>query len=142
MDGVAEWVEDGGDVERNSGMVAPDVGHRQRDVLGESAGAIHAHAGSMGAEMTTSGETVAASSADDVALAADDHAGLEIGDVRSDGGDLADEFVADDEGNRDGRARPVIPIVDMDIGTANACLQDADQNVVDPDGRFGRVFDP
>ena len=35
--GVAEGIEDGGDVEIDAGGVAPDVGHGQRDVLGERA---------------------------------------------------------------------------------------------------------
>ena len=44
VDGVAEGVEDGGHVEVDAVVVTPDVGHRQRDVLGEGAGAIHADA--------------------------------------------------------------------------------------------------
>ncbi len=51
VDGVAERIEDGGDVEIDAFVVTPDVGHRQRDVFGESAGAVDADALGVRAEM-------------------------------------------------------------------------------------------
>ena len=101
-------------------MVAPDVGHRQRDEFGESAGTIHADALVLRAEMPAAGKAVAAAAADHVAFAADDVAGEEVVDVGADRDDLADELVADRHRHRDGLLRPFVPVVDVDVGTADA----------------------
>lgn len=50
--------------------------------------------------MTPSGEAVAALPADQVALAADQVADLDVDDVGAEVRDLADELVAEDEGVR------------------------------------------
>ena len=83
--GVAEGIEDGGDVEIDALVVAPDVGHRQRDVFGERARAVHADAHGVRAQVAPAGEAVAAAAADHVAFAADDVAGEEIGHIGADG---------------------------------------------------------
>ena len=70
VDGVAEGVEDGGDVFGDALVVTPDVGHGEGDVFGKGAGAIDANAGGIGAEMAAAGEAVPAASAGDVAFAA------------------------------------------------------------------------
>ena len=72
------------------------------------------------AEMAAAGQAVAAASADDVAFAADDVAGLKIGDVGADLDDFADEFVADDHRHGDGLLRPLVPLVDVQVGAADA----------------------
>ena len=56
-------------------LVVPDVGHRQRDVLGERAGPVDADALGVLAQVPAAGQAVAAAAADDVPLAADDVAG-------------------------------------------------------------------
>ena len=122
--------------------MTPDVGHGQDDVFGEGSGAVDADSAGEGAEMAAAGEAVAAASADDVAFAADEVAGLEVVDVGADLGDLADEFVADDEGDGDGLLRPGVPVVDVEVGAADAGLEDADLDVVDAGFGFGDVFEP
>ena len=62
-------------------VVAPDVGHRQRDIFGERARPVHAHAHGVRAQVAPSGETVAAAAADHVAFAADHVAREEVGHV-------------------------------------------------------------
>ncbi len=70
-------------------------------ILGERAGPIDADALGVLAQMPPAGEAVAAAAADDVALAADDVAGVKVVDVRADLDDLADELVADDHRHGD-----------------------------------------
>jgi len=142
VDGVSEGIEDGGDLVLDAGGVLPDVGHGQNDVLGEGSVAIDTYAEGMGTEMTAAGEAVAAASADDVAFAGDELAYGDVSDVRAKVDDLSDKFVADDETLADSFAGPGIPIVDVEIGAADSCVEDADLNVVDADGGFRNVFKP
>ena len=95
-----------------------------------------------GAEMPSAGEAVAAAAADDVAFAADDVAGMKVVDVGADLDDLADKLVADRHGHGDGALRPLVPVVDMDVGAADAGVADADENVVDADGGLGNILEP
>ena len=140
--GVAEGIEDRGDVEVDARRVLPDVRHRQRDVLGERARAVDADALGVGAEVPAPGHAVAAAAAHEVPLAADDVAGREVVHVRADRDDLADELVADDHRHRDRALRPGVPVVDVQIGAADAGAQHADQHVVDADLGLGRVDEP
>ena len=55
---------------------------------------------------------------------------MEVGDVGADGGDFADELMADDHGDGDGLLGPLVPLVNVDVGAADAGLADADQDVV------------
>ena len=81
VDGVAEGIEDGGNVLIDPSMMTPDVGHGQRDVLGKCSGAIHTHALAVRAEMTTAGQAVPAAPADHVPFPAHDVARKEIRDI-------------------------------------------------------------
>jgi hypothetical protein len=129
-------------MEVDPGRMQPDVGHGQDDVLCEAAAALDAHACGVGAEVAASGEAVAAASADDVTFAADDLSGGEVGYVGADFYDFADELVADGEADGDGFAGPGVPFVDVEVGAADAGLEDADLDVVDADGWFRNVFEP
>src|SRR5579875_1369021 len=142
MHRVTERIEDGGHVEINGGIVVPNVGHRQGDVLGERTGAMDADALRVLAQMTAPGQAIATAAANDVALAADDLAGVEVGDVGADSHNLADELVADDHRYRNGFPCPVIPFPDVDIGATNASAPDADQHIIDADFRRRYVFEP
>ncbi len=92
--------------------------------------------------MAPSGQAIAASAAHDVAFAADQVAGMEIVDVGSDLHDFADELVADGHGYGNGALRPLIPVVDVQIGPADTGAKDAHQYVVDPDARLRNFFEP
>src|SRR5690242_6877191 len=92
--------------------------------------------------MTAAGEAVAAAPAGDVAFAADDVAGMEVVDVRADLDYLADELVPDHHRHRDRLLRPLIPVVDMNIGAADAGVAHADQYIVDAVFRNGNIFQP
>ena len=78
--GIAEGVEDRGDVEVDLVGVPPGVHRGQGDVLGEGAVALDADADGVGAQVPAAGQAVAAPAADDVALAADEVADVDVGD--------------------------------------------------------------
>ena len=122
--------------------MAPDVGHGQRDVFGERAGAVHADALRVRAQVAPAGQAVAAASADHVAFAADDIAGEKIGDVGADLDDLAHEFMADRQRDGDGLLRPIVPLVNVHVGAADARAMHADQDIVDADAGFPDFFQP
>src|SRR6201997_1823193 len=126
----------------DAGIVTPDVGHGQRDQFCEGSRAVDSDAGCVGAEMAAAGEAVAAASANDMALAADDIARVEVVYVGTDLDDLADELMADGHGHGDGLLGPLVPLIDVNVGSADAGVPDADQDVVDADGRFCDVFKP
>ena len=142
MNGVAERVEDRGNIEIDAFVVAPDVGHRQRDVFGEGAGTVHANAQRVRAEMAASGQAIAASAADDVALPANDIAREEIVDVRANLYDAAGEFVAYGHRYGDGALRPIVPLVNVDVRPANARAEHLNQDVVNTNLGLGNVFEP
>ena len=142
MHRVAERIEDGGHVEIDGRIVVPDIGHRQRDVLGESAGAIDADAACVLAQMASPRQAIATQAAHHMALAADDLAGMKVGDVGAGGHDLADELMADDHRHGNGFPRPIVPFPDVDIGAANAGAHHADENIIDTDFRPRHVFEP
>ncbi|GAA3209727.1 hypothetical protein GCM10020256_07200 [Streptomyces thermocoprophilus] len=96
--GVAERVEDRRDVQVDLDPVHPHIGGGQGYVLGERAVAADTEADGGTAQVTASGEAVAALAAHEVPLAADQVAGLDVGDVAAGVDDLADELVPDDEG--------------------------------------------
>ena len=118
-------------------VVDPDVGHRQRQVLGERPGAVDADALGVLAQVPPAGQAVAAPAADDVPLAADDLADVEVLDVRADLDDLAHELVADHHRHRDRLLRPGVPLVDVHVGAADPGPQHLDQHVVDADPGTG-----
>ena len=142
VDGVAERIEDGGDVQIDVFLVTPQVGHRHRDVIGERARPVHADALDVRAQMPPSGQAVAAAAADHVTFAAHEIARVKIVDVGADFHDLADELMADRHRHGNGALRPFVPVVDVNIGAADAGAPYPDQNVVDADGGFGNLFEP
>ena len=114
-----------------------DVEGRHPDVFGEGAGHVDADAARLRIEVEFARARGAALHADDVALAGDALADLEIAHVAADLDDLAGIFMADDHRHRNRLLRPGIPFVDVDIGAANAGLAHLDQHVVLADGRHG-----
>ena len=78
VDGVAERVEDRGDLLVDARPVVPDVRHRQRRPARRTPRRGRRRARRSGAEVPAAGPAVAAAAADDMALAADDVARLEV----------------------------------------------------------------
>ena len=121
MHGVAERIEDRRDVAVDARGVAPDVRHRQRDVLGERARVVDADPVRVRAQVPPARHAVAAAAAHEVALAADEVAGREVVDVGSDCDHLADELVADDQSATGTvRCAHASQRVDVKVGAADA----------------------
>jgi hypothetical protein len=140
--GVAEGIEDGGDLARDAGAVDPDVGHGKDDELGKGAVTVDADSEGVGAEMAATGEAVATAAADDVAFAADELADGDVGNVGAYSDDLAYELVADGKALLDRGASPGVPLVDVKVGTADAGGEDTNFDVVDAHLGFGDVLEP
>ncbi len=120
----------------------PDVGHRQGDELGKRAGTIDPDTLRGDAEMTATGEAVAAAAADHVPLSANDVAGVKVVDVGADLDNFPNKFMADGEGNLDRLLGPLVPGEDVHVGSADAGIAHADKHVVNADGGFGDILEP
>ncbi len=77
-----------------------------------------------------------------VTFSADDVARKEIGHVGPHLNHLTDEFMTDNHGYGDGLLGPRVPVVDMEIGSANAGLIDSNQDIIDAVFRPWDVFQP
>jgi len=94
------------------------------------------------AEVTPPGETIAATPANNMPFPANEVSGIKVRDVRSDPDDFAGKFVPDDERDANCGPRPVIPVVDMHVGAANAGAQYANLDVIDAGLGLGHIFEP
>ena len=138
--GVAERVEDRGDVEVDPGVCCQTFVIGSAMYSANAPGALDADAVRVRAQMPPARHAVAAAPADEVALAADQRPHLEIAHVRADLDDLADELMADHESDRHCPRRPCVPGVDVHIGAADPRPQHPDQHVVDPDLRLRQLL--
>ena len=123
-------IEHGGDVVVDVGGHREDVLSREHDVLGERPWPGDADADVVVAELAPPALAVAAVTARDVALPRHPLADLEADDVGADLGDLAHELVTDHHRHGDGRLRPRIPAVDVEVGAADRGLAHPDQHLV------------
>ena len=139
---VSERIEDRRNVLVYPRPVVPDVRHRQRYVLGERAGPLYPEPDGVRTQVPAPCHAVPAATADDVPLAADEVADLEVAHVGADRGRLTDELVADNHRHGNRLLRPGIPAVDVQIGAADPGLPDPDQDVVHTDLRVGYVLEP
>ena len=142
VDGVAKRIEYRRNIEVDVFVVLPDVRVRHGHVFGKTAVGIDAVAQRVRTFVSTPGETIAATTADEMAFDTDDVADLEIIDVRAEFDDLTDEFVAENCGDFDSRLSPRVPIPDVNVRPAYSRAFHADQHVVDADRRFRHVLKP
>src|SRR5579863_4589886 len=139
---VAERIKNGGYFQRYRMRMFPYIHHGHHNVLSECTRAVHADSLDVSAKVPSPGKAVTAASADHVAFSADNIARMVIAHIRAYFDDLTHEFVANHQGNRNGRARPFIPFVNVNIRAANAGKLYANLNVIDADLRLGHVFQP
>src|SRR5213596_1358167 len=85
---------------------------------------------------------VAAAAADDVAFGTHDLAGKHRRHAFAQLDDLAHELVADHERRLDGVLGPLVPAVDVQVGAADACAENAKQHLTGPWLRLGDVLQP
>ena len=75
--------------------------------------------------MPAARHAIATAPANDVAFTRDEFTRMEIIDVGSDFNNLADELVPDHHRHRNRALCPVVPVVDMNVGAADAGSQNA-----------------
>src|SRR6185312_7836669 len=121
MNGVSERIENCRNFQWDRCMMPPDVSHREGNILGKCSRPVHADSLCMRAEMPPSRQAVPAAAADHMSLAAHDHARMKVVNIRSRFYDLADEFVPDHQRCRDRALCPLVPLVDVQVGAADAC---------------------
>ncbi len=115
---------------------------RNADKLAERAGTVDADAERVAAQMPPARPAVAALAANDMAFARDALADMVLGDRRADLGDLAAEFMADDHRHGNSLLRPLVPVPDVNVRTADGGFLHPDQHVVRADLRHRHVFHP
>src|SRR5215471_8954142 len=108
----------------------PAVLLRNRYELSPCTGTIHADALCIRAKMTPSGQTIAAMSAGDVPFAHDEIAAGKALHVITDRINHTSELMTDRHRYWNGFLRPLIPVVDVHIGTADRRFQHPDQHVI------------
>ena len=74
-----------------------------------------------------------------MAFAADHFARMKIVDIRAHFHNFTHEFMPYSHWHRDRGARPVIPFINVQIGTADTRVADTDQNVVNANVRFRNI---
>src|SRR5690348_6193342 len=119
----------------------PHVGGRHRDVFGEAPVTIDTDHFRIRTRMRVAGSTEQAPSIHDVSFDRHPIADMDIGDQRPDLRDVPGEFVPNDERRVAPPARPVIPLVNMDVGAAHARAAHADQHFVIANGRYGHILE-
>ncbi len=130
MDGIAERIEHGAQFTRHALGQGHDVEGGNGQVLGETARAVDADALCVRIEVEAAHAGGFGIDVDDMAFAGDALAEAELArDAAADLHDLAGEFVAGDHRDGNGLLRPLVPVIDMDVGAADGGMGDADQHV-------------
>src|SRR5205823_5205409 len=119
---------------KRSSWARPDIRQKHPDDYADAFG--------IGAEMPSPRQTVPASAADDVSLAADNLPGKEVRHVGACCDDFTDKFMSDDHRYRDSFGGPVVPFVYVQIGAADTGAVHPNQHVVDAEDRLGHVLEP
>ncbi|OPZ56198.1 MAG: hypothetical protein BWY91_00534 [bacterium ADurb.BinA028] len=142
MGRVAERVEDRSQVGVDGVRLDPDIRRGQDDEVGERSVPVDADADGVDAHVAAAGPAVAAVAADDVPLARHPRAdgdGRPRRHVLPDLDDLAVELVPDDHRCLDRRGGPVVPLLQVQVGAAEAGAQHAHLDIERAAGRLGSV---
>ena len=129
--GVADWIEHRRVAIRHIAMNLPNVGRRDRNGLGKTARSVDADDLRLGAEMGAPGAALHAMPASDVAFARDTIALVEVADAGADGDDVADELMAHGQRRPHTPGRPRVPMVDVEVGAADAGVPDRDGDLTE-----------
>ena len=142
MDSIAERIEDGRHLVGDVVGDRHDIVLRQRDIFGEGAGSLDADAARVATEMPASGAAVATMAADDVPFAGDTLAYAVFRHFLADLGHCAHEFMPGHHRHRHRLLRPLVPVPDVHVGTADRALAYLDQHVVGADLGNRHPFHP
>jgi len=142
MNRISQRIEDRRHTARHARPVFPDVGHRKSDVFGKRAVPVHSDPLRKTTKMPPACHAIAAPAADDMAFAADDVPWVKIGDVAADFDNLADELMPYDESNGNLASGPGVPLIDVQVGSADSSGLNSNQDIVNTDLRLRNILDP
>src|SRR5688572_21815258 len=128
------------DVEGDRVVEVPHVRRRHRDVLREAAVAIDPDDSRVGTDVGVARPAEQASAIDDVAFGGDAISLSDIGDEPADLHDISGELVADDEWRLAPASRPRVPLVDVDVGSADAGSSHSNENLILADLRLRQIL--
>ena len=142
MDSVAERIEDRAKLVVDVVGQGNDVEGGDLDIFGEGAGDVDPDAARLRVHVKAAAARGAAVHADHVALAGNALADAQIAHARAERDDLAGIFVADHHRHGHGALRPFVPVVDMNVGAADAGLSHLHQHFIRAGRRLRRVLQP
>src|SRR5439155_851119 len=142
MYGVSQRVEARKHIERNGWIGMPAVVLRNGHQLRPCPGAVDAYALSVWAQMTPPCQAIATMSTGDVPLAHDQIAAREAFHMIADTINNADKLVADRHWHRNRFLRPLVPIVDVHVRSADRRFQHANEHIIARDCRNWNFLEP
>src|SRR3954454_19129525 len=139
MNGVAERVEDGCDLDIQLRRVPPHVAGRYSDELSKAAVAMNAHSLGVRAELAASGKAVTTATADQVTFNADQVTFSDGVDARTNGCYVTGNLVPEHDGRRHHRPDRRVPRPDVQVGATDAGARHLDQHLTPLHLRLGNV---
>ena len=124
-----------------AGIELPDVGLGNDDVFCERAVGVDADDLHMLADVRLAGAALQALAAGHVHLGGNEVAFLNAGDFFAEGFDLAAELVSGDERRMNAALRPLVPLINVQVGAADGGDFDFDQHIIASKGRNLNVPD-
>ena len=141
--GVAERIHDSCKIVGYRRVQFDHIGFRNGDILSKTTVLAHnADRDSVLAHMSHASAAVAAMTADNVSLGRDAFANLDIAHTGTDFGYFANELMSHRVRRSAMGLRPCVPLVHVEVSTANSGLFDLDKNVVDAYFRHRYIFHP
>src|ERR1035441_6100749 len=138
---VAQRVEDRRVLFRNRGIEFPDIRLGNDHVLGEGAVGVDADDLHMLADVRLADAALQALAARHVHFGGDEVARLDAGDFVAHGFDRAAELVAGNQRWMNAALRPLVPLVNVEVGAADGRHLDLDQYVGQAELRLGNFAD-
>ena len=142
MGSVAERIEDGVELFWYIGITGPHIGGRNHQIFRKRPVPVYTDALCIPAVFFVAFQTVPAFATGDVAFSGYQIPHLMSGYACACFDDLAHVFVAGSKTNRNGVLRPVIPLIDVYIRTADRCLMNLDFYIIRSDNRYRHAFHP
>src|SRR5690606_15092724 len=130
---IAHGIMDAAHLVRHGVVQMPDVGGGHRDEVREASVAVHTDDFCVGADVRVARSAKWAASVHDVPLGGHPVTDRDIRHQSADLYHVARELVSDHEWRLAASARPVVPLVDVHVGAADARAAHTDQDFVLPD---------
>ena len=142
MGGISKRVKKRSQFRSNFIGDCPQIAGGHHDILGERTIAIDTDADGIGTGMRVSGTAIPTVAANDMTFGRHPVSFHVAGDAIAQLYDASDKFMTDYQAGLNGALRPVIPLVDMDIGAADCSFFDLDQYFIGAGYRYWNLFHP